>query len=701
MRSLSYVARSNRPQSSRNYRQSKPAIGSYHASTASQQPSAVAGHSITPLISTSMLPPHVPEQLSRVAPPSSTTPKSTFSQSSTKHTQSKLTAHSFYQQANVTQRSPSVLDHSFAGPSNRNFTSNALPPSIASSQLIKRESTVEPIVDRTRSQSPKKYTQQKLTLNGLSKRGRSQRPSSAAGFSHVDQLSDHKPTRSLRSQAMDAAPAINFSSSLAADKNSLSNKDAWLHLMPGMPGKSISSLTETKRSKSRGQPKILSRSSRNISSSDAPQIGHSEIMDSITGLPRQPSSKVASPTVPGVKQDQSSTEELNKGDKPSKVSSELTATPATDDYAKPLKFVKRTTTKERLKMPLDAEKPEAARTLTVDQPRCRYCLMYFMTDDALKKHIDGKHPNGPTAECNWNGSSCEKRIRDPQLLKDHIRYEHEHAPPQRGMWAGLRIEGSALRRCENCGHDFLFLLRHKQGCGKYYQCSICNLRSSRKEVLERHLETHRTVRERFHCTQNGCRKSYTTKLGLQFHIRGFHNGERVSCSYCDKKYTVSGISHHIKIHRRPLEERKYKCTQKKCSAAYLTPSGLRSHILHTHLRIGIECDIDGCGAKFAGEAGWSLNYRLEHSRVEEAQRTRAKRNAKDLRSKAARKGQGSKGLMYNIHGLPKKGCDRYGGISSSVRRTSQTLLSAFGETRTPHCVQNQEGGLGSRRRHTG
>lgn len=81
-----------------------------------------------------------------------------------------------------------------------------------------------------------------------------------------------------------------------------------------------------------------------------------------------------------------------------------------------------------------------------------------MTNDALKKHISGKHPNGPIAECDWNDSGCEKRIRHLQLLKDHIRYEHEHAPPRRGMWTGLRIEGSALRRCENCGHDFLFLL---------------------------------------------------------------------------------------------------------------------------------------------------------------------------------------------------------------------------------------------------
>ena len=284
VRSLSYVTRSNRPQSSRNYRQFKLTIDSFHASTASQQPSAVTDHSITSLISTSMLSSLVPEQLSRVAPPSSTTPKSIFSQSSTKHTQFKLTADSFYQQANVTQRSPSVLDHFFVESFNRNSTLNALPPSIASSQLIKRESTVELIVNRTRSQSSKKYTQQKLTLNDLFKRGRSQRSSSVADFSHVNQLFDHKSTCSLRSQAMNAAPVINFFSFLIVDKNSLFNKDAWLHLMSGMSGKSISSLTETKRFKSRGSLRILSRLNRNISFLNVPQINYFEIMNFITDL---------------------------------------------------------------------------------------------------------------------------------------------------------------------------------------------------------------------------------------------------------------------------------------------------------------------------------------------------------------------------------------------------------------------------------
>jgi hypothetical protein len=112
-------------------------------------------------------------------------------------------------------------------------------------------------------------------------------------------------------------------------------------------------------------------------------------------------------------------------------------------------------------------------------------------------------PAGPTADCNWNDSGCDKRIRDPQLLKDHIRYEHEHAPPRRGNWAGPRIEGRAFRCCKNCGDDFLLLRRYKQDCGKYHYRSVRNLQFNRTEGLEKHLETRKTYRERFHCTRNG------------------------------------------------------------------------------------------------------------------------------------------------------------------------------------------------------
>ena len=76
-------------------------------------------------------------------------------------------------------------------------------------------------------------------------------------------------------------------------------------------------------------------------------------------------------------------------------------------------------------------------------------------------------------------------------------------------------------------------------------------------------------------------------------------------------YTIGGISHHIKKHRSPLEEQKYKCKRAGCSATYTTPPGLRAHILHGRLRIRIECNIDRCDA-----TGWEHHCKLEHSGID-------------------------------------------------------------------------------------
>jgi hypothetical protein len=123
---------------------------------------------------------------------------------------------------------------------------------------------------------------------------------------------------------------------------------------------------------------------------------------------------------------------------------------------------------------------ESARCLAQNQPRCHYCLKYFMTDRSLNDHINKKHPNGPTAICNWNNSGCHKRIQIPTVLKNHIEYEHEHAPfPVRTQWARPQIEGTALPRCNVCGDDFLAIGMHQKMCGKYHQCSVCNLRFNR------------------------------------------------------------------------------------------------------------------------------------------------------------------------------------------------------------------------------
>ena len=52
---------------------------------------------------------------------------------------------------------------------------------------------------------------------------------------------------------------------------------------------------------------------------------------------------------------------------------------------------------------------ETAKILAQNQPRCRYCFRYFMSDRARDEHEKKSHPNGQTPICNWNnsGSSCQ------------------------------------------------------------------------------------------------------------------------------------------------------------------------------------------------------------------------------------------------------------------------------------------------------
>ena len=236
----------------------------------------------------------------------------------------------------------------------------------------------------------------------------------------------------------------------------------------------------------------------------------------------------------------------------------------------------------------------------------------------------------------------------PFLLgPDHIKYEHKDTPLSisgNKHWSAPRSQGSVLRRCEKCGDDYFYLATHQKGCGKYHQCSVCNLRFSRKEGFERHLKTHNPNSERFKCAWDGCFKSFADKIGLQQHIRGFHNAEKIACRVCGTKSTVSSAWRHLRKHSRPPGEPRYRCKYDGCSAAFRTTYLVNVHILYNHLKIGIECDIDGCGVKFKEESGWRLHLQLNHSGVEIEEHVLALRSASAVKKLLTQREKFKKGL---------------------------------------------------------
>ncbi|KAF2464903.1 uncharacterized protein BDR25DRAFT_361127 [Lindgomyces ingoldianus] len=238
------------------------------------------------------------------------------------------------------------------------------------------------------------------------------------------------------------------------------------------------------------------------------------------------------------------------------ISSRPHGTSVFDDGGEPRTFVKLTTPKslselKKIKgiVQSDAERLETARTLSLTQPQCVFCLIYFQTDVALGNHVNMKHPNGRTAECNWNDSGCDKRIRDPKLLDNHIKYKHKDTPLSisgNKHWSAPRSQGSVLRCCKKMRKISLMFSLQSQ--------------------------THNPNSERF----NNTSEAFTTLRRLP---------------------AVSVV----RSLPRPPGEPRYRCKYDGCSAAFRTTYLVNAHILYNHLKIGIECDIDGCGVKFKEE----------------------------------------------------------------------------------------------------
>ena len=157
---------------------------------------------------------------------------------------------------------------------------------------------------------------------------------------------------------------------------------------------------------------------------------------------------------------------------------------------------------------------------------------------------------------------------------------------------------------------------------------------------------HSSDRERFPCSWESCSKSFLNEGNVQRHIQGFHKGEKLTCPHCGKEHSIVSLDlfkRHIKKHLGQPEERRFKCIE-GCMAEFLSRAGLQSHTLHHHMRIGVECNIDGCGVRYATFAGFREHCKVEHEGTEVAYNARAKKAANARRHIAAKRAKAIRGL---------------------------------------------------------
>lgn len=113
--------------------------------------------------------------------------------------------------------------------------------------------------------------------------------------------------------------------------------------------------------------------------------------------------------------------------------------------------------------------------------------------------------------------------------------------------------------CNECNSKFSSeseLSKHKQLMHpdseqllKPYTCPIYSESFTQLYILTNHEQTHRNNRKLFRCTHEGCDKLYTTRSGLDSHIKTKHLKRLYKCIFCERQLsTMQKLKHHHSVY---------------------------------------------------------------------------------------------------------------------------------------------------------
>lgn len=162
---------------------------------------------------------------------------------------------------------------------------------------------------------------------------------------------------------------------------------------------------------------------------------------------------------------------------------------------------------------------------------------------------------------------CHKTFSTTKICNSHMRSQH-------GVYVQSGIESSLI--CEQCGKQFRspgLLAKHLKGVHneQVYSCSFCDHKTNNEVNMRRHRALHTSQEQQYVCDQ--CGASFQALSTLKDHNLFVHSDERnFNCDLCSKTFKRrNDLRRH---HRSHSNDRMYVC---HCKQSYKFMAHLRRH----------------------------------------------------------------------------------------------------------------------------
>ena len=166
---------------------------------------------------------------------------------------------------------------------------------------------------------------------------------------------------------------------------------------------------------------------------------------------------------------------------------------------------------------------------------------------------------------------------------------------------------NGIYKCEKCDYcaksysTFFFHLTTKHGIGEIkHQCDMCLKPFKNNSLLLLHKEqVHfpKTVKERKQIKCEICDKTFTTNLGLKYHMGSIHDQYDIQpkdllkkCDMCDQEFYEPNL---LNEHLKDCLENHKNFTCKFCDTTWISHKSLELHFTVDHKKVLHVCDICG------------------------------------------------------------------------------------------------------------